>query len=382
MINAIRNRSAIGSSCKPPQDDALLLGWQTPGREEFGFASAAPRQAVSESEPVLYRGPHLATIAGTGTGKGVSCAIPALLDYLGQAVVLDIKGELYITTARRRREMGQHVIKIDPFQGVDCTTDSLNPLDILQLPGADLETDCQTIAKLLSTGKESARDPFWHLSANGLNAGNLAYLCHNEPLEQRTLRRLCELIYGDDVSYNLALLLDTKGKQMPKMSYQEIAAFLQLSERETRPSTLATAQSFVKNLNSDRVAAALSHSTVSLGKIRAGAPVTIYIIIPPDRLQSHSALLTLWIGTLLKTIFSRQAVPPLRTLMLIVEAASLGNFPMLETAITLCRSWEVRVWTFWQDLQQLQNCYPTGWKTLLNNCAIQTFGITKRLMAE
>ncbi len=76
----------------------------------------------------------------------MSCAVPALLTYPGQAAVLDIKGELFNTTHRRRRDMGQKVIKLDPFRVVDDSTDQLNPLDILSLHNSEMEADCQTLA--------------------------------------------------------------------------------------------------------------------------------------------------------------------------------------------------------------------------------------------
>lgn len=337
---------------------------------------------VTPERPVHFDGPHLMTVAPTGAGKGRCCAIPALLSYPGQMIVVDIKGELYLTTHRRRQELGQHVVKLDPFRVISPQTDGLDPLDIMDLPNADIETDCQTLAKLLSSGKEFTRDPFWHLIANSLNSGILGYIASCEEAPKRSFTRLCEILHNDDVVYNLAVLLDTVGKRMPKMSYQEIAAFLQLPEKETRPSALATAQAFTKGLNGQRVLDALGKSSFSLEEFRQGQPMTIYLILPPERLESHSGLLTLWFGTFLKAIFSRTVAPQLRTLLLVDEAAQLGKFQMLETAITLCRSYGVRIWTFWQNLQQLQECYPVGWKTIANNCLLQTFGITNRLMAE
>ncbi|MCY2964568.1 MAG: type IV secretory system conjugative DNA transfer family protein [Planctomycetota bacterium] len=374
-MNSTRTRGTAST-----EEDSIQLGWTQGSAPGVGFN--LPSRATFSPEPVWFDGPHMLTVAPSGAGKAVSAAIPTLLNYPGQVIALDVKGELYHVTARRRREMGHRVIRLDPFRVIAEGTDSLNPVDILKLPNADLDTDCQSIAKLLAVGTSTSKDPFWELSANALNSGVLAYIAGCEPGEKQNLPRLVDLIHGDDVSYNLAVLLDTKGKQMPKLAYQELAAFLQLPERETRPSTLATAQSFVKTLNSARVAESLENSTVSLTDLRDGAPLSIYVVIPPDRLNSHAAIVSLWVGTMLQTIFSRRTAPALRTLMLLDEAAALGSFAMLETAITLCRSYGVRVWTFWQDLQQIQSCYPSSWRTLLNNCSVQVFGLTSRLMAQ
>ena len=215
----------------PTTGDAILIGDRSGSAPGFGFN--ASRVEPGGSEPVLYSGPHLATIAPTGAGKGVSCAIPTLLQYLGACVVIDVKGELYRTTSRRRRELGQTVIRLDPFRLIQPDTDGLNPLDIFQLSGADIDTDTQSLARILSSGKGFSRDPFWELSANGLNSGVLGYIVSCEPSEKRTLGRLIEIVYGEDPVYGLAVVLDTMKAKMPKMAYQEIAAFLQQPETDS-----------------------------------------------------------------------------------------------------------------------------------------------------
>lgn len=53
-------------------------------------------------------------IAPTGRGKGVGFVIPNLLTFKGSTVVLDVKGENFEKTARRRQEMGDDVIRFSP----------------------------------------------------------------------------------------------------------------------------------------------------------------------------------------------------------------------------------------------------------------------------
>jgi type IV secretion system protein VirD4 len=93
-------------------------------------------------------------------------------------------------------------------------------------------------------------------------------------------------------------------------------------------------------------------------------------------------LVRLWVGTLLKGITSRTEAPELRTLFVLDECGQLGNFPFLETMITLSAGYGVWCWSFWQDLAQLRSAYPTSWENILNNCGVvQTFGINNRAMA-
>jgi type IV secretion system protein VirD4 len=41
------------------------------------------------------------------------------------------------------------------------------------------------------------------------------------------------------------------------------------------------------------------------------------------------------------------------------------------------------VWTFWQDLSQIEQAYPKSWKTIVNNCdVLQTFGTSRPFLAK
>ena len=111
--------------------------------------------------------------------------------------------------------------------------------------------------------------------------------------------------------------------------------------------------------------------------------MSIYIIVPPDKLTSHRALIKLWVGVLLKTITSREEIPDLQTLFLLDEAGQLGTFNYLYSIITLCRGYGLKCWTIWQDFQQLESNYPYDWQTLMNNCGmLQFFGCKNAQIAR
>ncbi len=51
----------------------------------------------------------------------------------------------------------------------------------------------------------------------------------------------------------------------------------------------------------------------------------------------------------------------------------------MKTTTTLARGSGGRVWSFFQDLAQLTDCYPTCWKSLISNSGpLQVFGMHKR----
>ena len=200
--------------------------------------------------------------------------------------------------------MGQTVIKLDPFHVLDDHTDGLNPFDVFALARADVVTDGQMLAHLLAIGNQNGREPFWDLNGCGLLAGVITYVATVKEPALRNLNEVCKILSSDDVVYNLAVVLDTVGKQLNKHSHQEISSFLQMPDM-TRGGVLATAESYIKPFLSDRVEATLAASSFPIADVVEGKPLSIYLILPPDKLQSHKALVKLWIGTLLKAITSR-----------------------------------------------------------------------------
>ena len=107
---------------------------------------------------------HMLTFAATRAGKGTACIIPNLLSWPGNCVVIDPKGgENAAITARRRREMGQKVYIINPFNeftDILGETDSFNPFARLDIqsdqlhPRTGLAGRCPRHAQLRPQGRQ------------------------------------------------------------------------------------------------------------------------------------------------------------------------------------------------------------------------------------
>jgi type IV secretion system protein VirD4 len=313
---------------------------------------------------------HLLTIGATSSEKRGSSIIPTLLSYPGPVVVIDPTGESYQVTARARREMGHTVVRLDPFHVIDQDSDALNPLDLISLDSSDVETDAPVVADLL--WPTLSLNDFWERQAFDLVRAVIAYL--SVVPEKRTVEGLTGTLTSDDVIYNLAVVLDTIGKKIPQSAYTTIASFLQKPDLD-RARILAVAVPRLRVLMSKEVLKTLGPSSVPLTELIAGNRLSIFVIVPPTRLASHSALLRLWLGTLIHCVTSRKTLPPQRTLFILDECVHLENLSPLELAITSCRGVGLQVWTFWQDLGQIRGWYPATWPTMIENCgAIQVFG--------
>jgi len=326
---------------------------------------------------------HLLTIAPTGAGKGRSVIIPNLLDYPGPVICIDPKGENYLVTARSRRERGHQVVVLDPFRTVTDHGDRLNSFDIFRLPGAEIDSDAEMLVELITGGEQTlGKDPFWDLTAGGLLTGLAGYSAEQTDPAKQNLGTMLDLLHHDDVDYNLAVILDTHKFKTPLIR-QELVGYLQHESDRCRPSVRSTAQAKVKTLCCAAVRQSMSDSTFDLQAVVRGEPLSIYLVLPPEKLHSHRAVLRLWLGVLLSAVMRRSQLPPQRTLFLLDECAQLGSLPLLRQAMTLLRGYGLQVWTFWQDLSQLKHLYPADWPTIVNNSAVtQAFGMTNHLMAS
>lgn len=358
-----------------PAFDGLLLGWQGQC-----VASATARRAMT---PILHRGDgHLITIAPTGAGKGVGALIPALLSHAGSAVVIDPKGENYAVTAAFRRGLGQQVFVLDPFGITGATSDRLNPLDLFGADGSVSREDALLLTQLLAmdTGSVS-RNRYWYDRGSELLATALLFAGNSETEREHGLAGVLSL-FSDSIG-----TLRLMGRLLDRSSNQDLrdaAGILLAGRDDLLHSVLLIAQSMVAPLDDPAVhAVCAGPSTLPLDLLTQDVPVTIYLVLPPDKLVSHATLLRLWVGMLLTAVQRRTAIPARPTLFLLDEAAQLGALPQLVTAITLMRGYGLQVWTFWQDLAQLRHLYPQEWPTLLHNCAVhQVFGVPHEAAAQ
>lgn len=365
------------SFCHARLPAGLPVGWSVPAKSapRIGFN---PEPAAPHTRELLAHAGdgHLLTIAPTGAGKGRCGVIPALLTHPGSTLTIDLKGENYHITARHRRQMGHTVVALDPFGVAVKEPDTLNPFDMLALPGSEPDCDGELLSELLCGGQPiSSKDMFWELTGKGLITGLVGMCSEDANPAKRNIPAVLDAMYADDVDYGIAKALDTH-KFRNNLARQELVAYLQHEADRCRPSVRSTAQSMVKCLGSESVRKALSRTSFDLERWLRGDPTDIYVVFPPDKLDSHRAVLRLILGTLLAVLLRRPAAPAERTLLLLDECAQLGSLGHLRTAMTLLRGYGVQVWSFWQDLSQLKCLYPADWETVLNNAAVvQVFGL-------
>lgn len=345
----------------------LPLGRQVPKSLERPAGFLRPGEPECYSPPdweTPHREGHIISVAPTGSGKGASHLIPALLTWQGPAVVLDVKGEAWATTSDARRKMGHNVVLLDPFS-MFPTDDagSFNVLDLIDPNRPDFQEECFALAKRIAPD-QSVSDPFWDQSAVQMIADLVAYVCGEKP---KGLRNLPEVAHEAMQSHKDLSLTINDCRRSNNTVIRRALSQLSAAEAKVKASIASTAQRWMPAFSSLLIEKSIANTSFDPAALVRGEKITIYIVVPPHRLINAGPILRVWLGALMALFQSRVTLPPRETLFLIDEAWHLGYLPELEMATTLMRGYGVRLWSFWQDLEQISSRYPKSFATILNN---------------
>ena len=105
--------------------------------------------------------------------------------------------------------------------------------------------------------------------------GGISWLLADRPPNERRLSALFDLFHSDDVVYKIALMMDHK-EVKNRTAYAAFVAFLQLPDKETRPSVLGTIQTHVRLFDSQLVRRVTDTTSFDLDAFIAGKPMSLY----------------------------------------------------------------------------------------------------------
>jgi type IV secretion system protein VirD4 len=341
---------------------------------------------------------HILTVAGTRGGKGVNLLIPNLLGlggYDGSWVVIDPKGENAAITARSQRHAGSNVVILNPWGLLEDSigkASSYNPLDILSdRTSIHLVDDVAIIAEML-VAKGSEENSFFTDNARSIISTLLLYLvCLNEDefadekgfvptpktlttiwkwlrMSGKQWEQLLTDIRKCNDEYN-GLAIRTGGDELLKL--------MQSGER-TFGSIMATCLQSTAFLNSPSLQNALQ-SGFNPAQL-ADRNTALYVIIPADKLQSHSRWLRLVVTSAMRCVIRK---PKNRVVFLLDEFAALGYISEIETALSTYAGYNVTVWAILQSLVQLKNLYKENWESFTANTTVkQYFSVNDNFSAD
>jgi len=312
---------------------------------------------------------HALLFAPTGSGKGVGFVIPNLLYWDESVFIHDIKLENYeLTSGWRKNKLGQNVYLWNPASA-DGKSHCYNPLEWISKKPGQMVDDVQKIATILLPKVSD----FWESEARSLFAGIVLYLCA-APEKLQSFGEVVRTMRSDDVVYNLAVVLDTIGKQIHPVAYMNIAAFLQKADKE-RSGVISTMNSKLELWANPIIDSATASSDFNIHKVKR-EPTTIYVGLSPDNIKRLEPLMQIFYQQA-ATFLTRQMPTDedkYGVMFMLDEFPTLGKMEQFKTGIAYFRGYKVRLFLIVQDTEQLKDIYEAaGMNSFLSNA---TFRIT------
>lgn len=358
-------------------------------------------------DKIVYQGGrHMIFFGPSGSGKGTRFLMPNMLgDYLGDrsVVVIDPKGELAAVCAGCRHWLhGPGSVKIlDPFGKLDqivgnspdhaylvennlIESEGFNPLATLD-PESDLfYDDAAAIGEALI--KIEGDQPHWPESAQGLITGLVMWEVvrpknKGEVASLENVRRLlteADDYDGDTLVRGLTATareivracdeLNDNGEPVIKAGYEIASLVARFTQRSDELASIqSTADTQTRWLLSPRVRADLKKTPgIDFRGVRH-TPMTVFVILPAERMRTHSVWLRLIVVSVLRTLYQTDG---LRAVLILDELAALGHLAPLEDAFGLVRGYGVQIVGMLQDLTQLKVLYKERWESFLANAGV------------
>jgi len=338
---------------------------------------------------------HMISVAATRSGKGVSLIIPNLLNYAGAVLVVDPKGEnAWVTAPYRRNVLNQHTIILDPWEevnhaygslaGVEEQCASFNPLSILDPDSDNFAEDLAYLADALIL-TESTKEPYFDNTARELWAGLMAFVVENpEYSNNATLEAARKLLMQSNSELQLTIRAAI-GLGPDTVAARKLAQFENFKDTTSIMSVISSARTQTSFLDSDALNRSMEKSDFSFDELCRGN-VSIYLVLPVERLQTHARWLRLMVSIGIRAIARGRATASshgLPALFMLDEFGTIGKLDAVAQAFGLMAGLGMIMWGFVQDFNQLKRDYPTHWGTFIaNSQAVTCFAVLDNFTTE
>ena len=170
---------------------------------------------------------------------------------------------------------------------------------------------------------------------------------------------------------------------MSKSDYKPLVQKVGQYLRETKgnESVISTALTQLNFMDDPRLCESLSNGTVSFTEL-AERPTTIYVVLPPNRLDDCKRWLRLIVTSAVKTLTATKKMNK-KVLFIIDEMHTIGHLQCLASNISVASGLGLKYWCFFQNLAQVQDIYGEhGKNNILSACQFQQFFTPNDPMTE
>ena len=325
---------------------------------------------IHEGEYLRHGGPeHMMLIAPTRAGKDVGVVVPTLLGFGGSVVVNDIKGKSWEITSGYRA----HFSDCLHFNPISRRTHRYNPLLVIR-KGDNEVRDTQNVADMLVDPEGSLEKlDHWQLSSHALFVGVILHILYAE--KDKSLAGLAQFLSNPAHTFTETLNVMSRTMHLGTTVHPVVAGVVrELLNKDYRElsGVLSTAMSFLSLYRDPLVANATSVCDWLPGDLqRAGAPLSLYLVIPPNNLRRTRPLLRLMLNQLV-SFLTEELVAEHDLLLLLNEFPALGHLDFFETSLGYLAEYRIRALLISQSTKQLARHYGHD-HSLIDNCHVQVF---------
>lgn len=355
--------------------DSETQRWIANDKRKIELGNYHDPQNPEDRRELSYKGErHHFLIGPNGSGKGMRVLVRNLLRTASNRsfVVFDTKGELTAITAAYRRQVSDVVI-LNPFGVLGIPGSSFNPLALIDPRSDNFFDDCAGIAEALIKIEE--KEPHWSESAMAL----LTALIMWETMIAKREKRPASLVHvrkmltepdvyeaGENGKQLLVSGLRVTAKRMAEEGGERVKSMIGRFTRGTdeMASIQSTADRQTTWTLSTPIAKSLMRNEIDFAVLKK-RPTTVYVILPPERMQTHSVWLRTVLVTALRSLFTAGG---LRTLFMIDEFAHLGHLRIVEDVFALIRGYGIQMMPVVQSIPQL-HVYKK-WQAMLGSAGV------------
>jgi len=302
--------------------------------------------------------------APTRSGKGVGVVIPNLLHWPDSVVVLDVKGENFAITAGYRAEHGQDVYAFSPFDD-EAKSHRWNPLTAVRTSEMHRVGDLLAIGQVFfpNDGTGTSSEAFFNDQARNLFLGLGLYLLETPSLP-RTVGEMLRQSSGKGrpLKEHLGDAITQRAKDGRPLSSECVDALQRLiSNSENTLSSIVSTFNAPLTIFADAIVdAATSADDFRLEDLRKHR-MSIYVRVPPNRLESARPLLKLFFSQLIS--LNTQQLPEqdrslkYQCLLVLDEFAALGRVGVIASSSAFLAGYNLRLLTVVQAMSQLDALY-------------------------
>jgi type IV secretion system protein VirD4 len=346
--------------------------WGKNGGIYLGYAVANTEGPPEDMQPrplQIVTDRHLMTWGPNGSGKSRRALLPNLVNLTDWSMlVIDIKGELASWSAEHRKTAGSEVIYLNPFGVGGLPSTGFNPVAALDPTSDDFVDDALGLAEAII--REEGNEPHWSASAQDLICALIMYSRLTGP-NDGSLGHVRALLGQPSLGFvEVVKAMMATGEKLGQEELTVKAARFRDLTPESRElhSILSTALTQTRWLDSRPIKKDLARGTFDFSSMKQ-RPVTVYLILPANRLGTHSSWLRLIITALVQKLIKdlRSSTP---VLLMLDEAAQLSNPPIIRNSMPILRSFGVKLWSVYQDLPLTQLVLGEAWESFIANCGV------------